>query len=246
MSLDAGPILEADGLTKRYRDFEALRGVSFRLQAGEIVGLLGPNGAGKTTTLRILAGYLSASAGTARIAGIDVHEDPIAARRRVGYLPEVPPLYRDLTVREGLGFAGNLVGLHGRPLARDVERVASMCGIQSVLDRSIRNLSRGYRQRVGLAQALMGDPDVLILDEPTAGLDPRQIDEVRALVRTLGGRHTVLLSTHVLGEVVATCGRAIILSRGRVVADGPLDDLAGPGGTDAPSLERTFLALTES
>ena len=242
-----GPMLEALRLTKRYRDFEALQDVTFRVRAGEIVGLLGPNGAGKTTTLRLLTGFLSATAGTARIAGIDVHEDPRAALSRLGYLPEVPPLYRDLTVREGLSFAGNLRGLHGPRLRAEVERVASLCGVEPVIDRAVRNISKGFRQRVGLAQALLGDPEVLILDEPTAGLDPRQIEEVRALVRSLAGRHTVVLSTHILQEVVATCERLLILSRGRLVADGTLAELAASGGAaaDAPSLERAFLALTE-
>ena len=236
-------MLEAQGLTKRYGDVTAIAGVAFSVGAGEVVGLLGPNGAGKTTTMRILTGALPASEGSARVAGLDVAEDPMGVRRAIGYLPEQPPLYPDLTVREYLRFIATLKGLRGRERDRDVERVIASTALQDVTDRLCRALSRGYRQRTGLAQALLGSPEVLILDEPTAGLDPRQIDEVRALIRELARERTVLLSTHILQEVVATCERVIILRKGEVVADDNLDALVDAVG--ATSLEGAFLQLTE-
>jgi len=239
-------MIEARGLTKRYRDHTAIEDVSFVVGAGEVVGLLGPNGAGKTTTMRILTGALQPTQGTARIDGHDVFEAAMLVKGRVGYVPEYPPLYPDLTVGEFLTFVASLKGVPRRRRAEQVDTVAGRVGVDNSLRRLIRNLSKGYRQRVGLAQALLGNPKVLVLDEPTAGLDPRQIGEVRSLVRELAGSHTVILSTHILQEVTAICDRVIIISRGRIVADDPIDKLVARHGSGAHStLEQVFLSLTE-
>jgi len=218
-------MIEVSGLTKRFRDRTAVLDLTFSIGRGEVVGLLGPNGAGKTTTLRLLTGFLPATSGSIRIAGFDVFEQPMEARRRIGYLPEVPPLYEAMTVRGQLRFAADLKGLARGLVPGEVERVAGLTGVDGVLDRLTSNLSKGFRQRVGIAQALVGDPDVLILDEPTVGLDPIQIREVRDLVRSLGGRHTVLLSSHLLPEVAMTCTKAIVLNEGRLVDYDTLDGL---------------------
>ena len=218
-------MIEVSGLTKRFRDRTAVLDLSFSIGRGEVVGLLGPNGAGKTTTLRLLTGFLPATSGSIRIAGFDVFEQPMEARRRIGYLPEVPPLYEAMTVRGQLRFAADLKGLARGLVPGEVERVAGLTGVDGVLDRLTGNLSKGFRQRVGIAQALVGDPDVLILDEPTVGLDPIQIREVRDLVRSLGGRHTVILSSHLLPEVAMTCTKAIVLNEGRLVDYDTLDGL---------------------
>jgi len=235
-------MVEVSGLTKFYRDVPAIQDVSFSVRKGEILGFLGPNGAGKSTTMRILAGCIPASRGTAKIAGFDVFESPMETKRRVGYLPEIPPVHPDLSVRDQLIFAASLKGITGPTLKDEIDRVARRAVITSVMDRLIQNLSKGYRQRVGLAQALLGDPDVLILDEPTVGLDPRQINEVRELIRELGGHHTVILSTHILQEVTMTCQRVLVVAEGKVVADDQLKDLTAkhPG----KSLEEIFLHLT--
>jgi ABC-2 type transport system ATP-binding protein len=235
-------MVEVEGLTKFYRDIPAIQDVAFKVRKGEILGFLGPNGAGKSTTMRILAGCIPASRGTARIAGYDVFENPMETRRRVGYLPEIPPVHPDLTVREQLRYAASLKGLGGPTLKDELDRVARRASVTDVIDRLVGNLSKGYRQRVGLAQALLSDPDVLILDEPTVGLDPRQINDVRALIRELGGHHTVILSTHILQEVTMTCQRALIIADGRVVADERLDELSKKHG--GKSLEEIFLHLT--
>jgi ABC-2 type transport system ATP-binding protein len=218
-------MIEVSGLTKRFRDRTAVLDLTFSIGRGEVVGLLGPNGAGKTTTLRLLTGFLPATSGSIRIAGFDVFEQPMEARRRIGYLPEVPPLYEAMTVRGQLRFAADLKGLARGLVSGEVERVAGLTGVDGVLDRLTANLSKGFRQRVGIAQALVGDPDVLILDEPTVGLDPIQIREVRDLVRSLGGRHTVVLSSHLLPEVAMTCTKAIVLNEGRLVDYDTLDGL---------------------
>ncbi len=218
-------MIEVSGLTRRFRDRVAVDGLTFTIPKGEVVGLLGPNGAGKTTTMRMLTGFLPATSGTARIAGFDVFEQPMQARRRVGYLPETPPLYDAMTVRRYLRFVAELKGLPRRDVPAEVERVAGLTATTAVLDRVIGNLSKGFRQRVGIAQALVGDPDVLVLDEPTVGLDPIQIREVRELVRSLGGRHTVLLSSHLLPEVAMTCSRVLVLHAGRLVDFDTLDGL---------------------
>jgi ABC-2 type transport system ATP-binding protein len=240
-------MIETKGLTKIYRDLVAVDEVSFRLEKGDIVGFLGPNGAGKTTTMKMLTGFLPATRGAAIVAGFDVFEAPMEVKRRIGYLPEHPPVYPDLTVREYLLFVGRLKGLSGRKLRDDVERVVDKVSLGAVVDRLIRNISKGYQQRTGLAQALLNNPDVLILDEPTIGMDPRQIGEVRALIKELAGAHTVILSTHILQEVAATCERVIILNKGKIVADDRLDVLvqAHSHAGQPATLEQVFLSLTE-
>ncbi len=210
-------MIEVENLTKRYRDLVAVDGLSFRVEKGEVVGFLGPNGAGKTTTMRILAGFLPATAGTARVAGFDVFEHPLEVKRRIGYLPENPPVYPDLTAREYLRFCAGLKSLPRKGVAQEIDRVAERARLEGAMDRVIGGLSKGYRQRVGLAQALLGDPEVLILDEPTVGLDPLQIREVRELVKSLAGRHTVVLSTHILPEVAMTCQKVMVVNKGRLV-----------------------------
>jgi len=234
-------VLAVRSLAKRFGDVVALDNVSFEVGRGEIVGFLGPNGAGKTTTLRILSTYLTPDSGTASVGGHDCAREPMAVRRKLGYLPEHPPLYLDHTVREYLRFCAALRGVPGKRRKAAVEGAVERCGLGEVRDRLLRNLSKGFRQRVGLAQALVHAPEVLILDEPTVGLDPQQIREIRELIRALGGEHTVLLSTHILPEVAAVCGRAVIVHRGRVVADAPVTELTGTG-----SLEEAFLRVTSA
>src|SRR6476646_9845912 len=208
-------------LTKYYGEYPAVRGVSFEVPKGQVVGFLGPNGAGKSTTMRILAGYLTASSGKATIGGKDVFWDPIAARRRIGYMPENCPLYPDMRVDEYLWFRGGLKGLGRSERKKRLGYVLERCWLKDVPRQLIGTLSKGYRQRVGLADALLADPPVLILDEPTAGLDPSQIRETRVLIRELGEQHTVLLSTHILSEVEMTCDHVIIINRGVVAEAGP-------------------------
>ncbi len=240
-------MIEIHELTKQYRDLVAIEKLSFSVQKGEIVGFLGPNGAGKTTTMKILCGFMPASSGRAKVAGFDVFEQPMEVKRRIGYLPEIPPVYPDLTVSEYLAFVGRLKGLRGAVLRADVERVVNRVNLVDVVDRLIRNLSKGFQQRVGLGQALLGNPQVLVLDEPTVGLDPRQIGDFRALIRELAGEHTVILSTHILQEVTATCERVIVINQGKIVADDPLATLVARHrkGEREASLEEIFLSLTE-
>ncbi len=214
-------MIEVQHLTKRYGSVTAVDDVSFRVEKGEILGFLGPNGAGKTTTMRVLTGYMPASDGTAIVAGYDVFADPIEAKRHTGYLPETPPLYPDMTVREYLTFVARIKLSRPTSKAERRMRVDSAMEKTHVADMANRHcakLSKGYRQRVGLAQALIHDPDVLILDEPTAGLDPKQIIETRDLIRSLAGNHTIVLSTHILPEVAQTCHRVVIINKGKVVA----------------------------
>jgi len=218
-------MIEVENLTKRYRDLVAVDGLSFRVEKGEVVGLLGPNGAGKSTTMRILTGFLPATSGTARVAGFDVFEEPLEVKRRIGYLPESPPVHPDLTPAEYLRFCAGLKRLPRKAVAGEIERVAEQARIEGVMGRVIGGLSKGFRQRVGLAQALLGDPEVLILDEPTVGLDPLQIREVRELVKSLAGRHTVILSTHILPEVAMTCQKVLVIHKGRLVDYDTLDGL---------------------
>ena len=218
-------MIEVSQLTRRFRDRTAVSELSFTVRQGEVVGVLGPNGAGKSTTLRILAGALPATSGTATVAGFDVHLHPLEVKRRVGYLPEIPPVYPDLTPRAYLAFCAGLKGLARGRVRGEIDRVAQLAGVAGVLDRLTANLSKGYRQRLGLAQALLGDPEVLVLDEPTAGLDPLQIREVRDLLKGLAGSHTVLLSTHILPEVAMTCGKVLVLHQGRLVDFDTLDGL---------------------
>ncbi|MEO0531052.1 MAG: ATP-binding cassette domain-containing protein [Planctomycetota bacterium] len=236
----AEAMIEADGLSKFYGDFAATRDVTFQIRKGEVAAFLGPNGAGKSTTMKLLTGYLSPSAGTARIAGHDTSTDRIAASKRLGYLPENGPLYPDMTPRTLLKFFGQARGMDARRLADRMESVIDQCRLESVIGKPIGKLSKGYRQRVGMAQVLLHEPDVLILDEPTAGLDPNQIREVRKLIRELGETKTVLLSTHILQEVEAMCNRVVFINEGRVVFDGTPAEL----GTDPSAFDQKFHELT--
>jgi ABC-2 type transport system ATP-binding protein len=211
-------VIEVQHVTKRYGRITAVDDVSFRVEKGEILGFLGPNGAGKTTTMRILTGYMPASEGKALVAGYDVFTHPIEAKRRTGYLPETPPLYPDMTVREYLDFVSRIKGVPPAERKTRVSQVMTRAHVADMAERHCSKLSKGYRQRVGLAQALIHNPDVLILDEPTAGLDPKQIIETRQLIRDLAGDHTIVLSTHILPEVSQTCQRVVIINKGRVVA----------------------------
>jgi ABC-2 type transport system ATP-binding protein len=211
-------LITVENLTKRYAAKTAIEGVSFQVEKGEILGFLGPNGAGKTTTMRIITGYMPASDGTVRVDGFDVFDNPLDVRRRIGYLPENPPLYLEMTVTGYLRFVAKIKGVPKENIHNEVSRVMSRVNITDVKERIIAKLSKGYKQRVGIAQALLNDPPVLILDEPTIGLDPKQIHEVRELIKDLAGRHTVVLSTHILPEVEQTCHRVIIIDRGKIVA----------------------------
>jgi ABC-2 type transport system ATP-binding protein len=219
------PMIKAENLTKRYAGVTALNGVSFEVQRGEIVGFLGPNGAGKSTAMRILTGFIPASAGRVEVAGLDVFEHSLEVRERVGYMPENNPLYSDMRVIEYLKFRAKLKRLPRAERKERVPEVMEMCGIKDVSHRIIGHLSKGYRQRVGLADALLGEPDLLILDEPTIGLDPVQIRQVRQLIKDLGKTHTILLSTHILPEVEMTCDRVIIIHRGRILASDTPENL---------------------
>jgi ABC-2 type transport system ATP-binding protein len=218
-------VIEVQNLTKRYGRFTAVDDISFRVERGEILGFLGPNGAGKTTTMRILTGYMPATEGKAIVAGFDIFEQPVEAKRRTGYLPETPPLYPDMTVREYLAFVAKIKGVPSADRKQRIASVMERTWITDMADRLCSKLSKGYRQRVGLAQALIHNPDVLILDEPTAGLDPKQIIETRQLIKELAGDHTVVLSTHILPEVSQTCERVVIINRGKVVAVDTPDNL---------------------
>ncbi len=218
-------MIEVSHLTKRFRDIVAVDDLSFTVRKGEIVGFLGPNGAGKSTTMRILTGFLPASEGTAKVAGFDVFEEPLEVKRRIGYLPENPPVHDAMTAKAYLRFCAELKGLPKKAIAGEIDRVATLTAVTSVLSRVIGNLSKGFKQRVGLAQALLGSPEVLVLDEPTVGLDPLQIREVRELVKGLAGKHTVILSTHILPEVAMTCQKVLVVNRGRLVDFDTLDGL---------------------
>ena len=211
-------MIEVQHVSKRYGRVTAVDDVSFKVERGEILGFLGPNGAGKTTTMRILTGYMPASEGKAMVAGFDVFEHPLDAKRRTGYLPESPPLYPDMTVREYLDFVARIKGVPPAERKSRVMSVMQQTHVSDMAERHCSKLSKGYRQRVGLAQALIHNPEVLILDEPTAGLDPKQIIETRQLIRSLAGSHTIVLSTHILPEVAQTCQRVVIINKGRVVA----------------------------
>ncbi|MGQ0612196.1 MAG: ABC transporter ATP-binding protein [Planctomycetaceae bacterium] len=233
-------MIEVSGLTKLYGEFRALDGVTFQVPRGEIVAFLGPNGAGKSTTMKILTGYISPSGGSASIDGRDVVERSLEIRRRIGYLPETTPLYYDMQVNEFLGFAAQLRGLPRAIRGGRLAWVASICHLEPFWKKPIGQLSRGQKQRVGFAQAILHDPDVLILDEPTAGLDPNQIVEVRSLIKGFQGRKTIILSTHILQEVEALCRHVIVIHRGRIVADTTAEELRASHGT----IENAFRALT--
>jgi len=211
-------VIEVDKLTKRFGNFKAIDDVSFRVEKGEILGFLGPNGAGKTTTMRILTCFLPASEGTARVAGFDVFENAMEVKRRIGYLPEQPPLYEEMTVDSYLSFVAKIKGVFPGDRKKRIQRVKEQVRVEDYGDKLIKHLSKGFKQRVGLAQALIHDPEILILDEPTAGLDPNQIREVRELIKSLSGNHTIILSTHILPEVSMTCQRVVIISEGKIVA----------------------------
>src|SRR5579885_489812 len=212
-------------LTKKYAHNVAVDRISFEVAKGQIVGFLGPNGAGKTTTMRVLTCFLPPTSGSASVAGFDVLEQPIEVKRRIGYLPETPPLYLEMRTSEYLTFVGKIKGLRGAELAKRVNYVLERCAVADVKDRVLGKLSKGYRQRVGLAQAIIHNPDVLILDEPTAGLDPKQINETRDLIKSLAGDHTIILSTHILPEVEQTCQQVIIINRGKLVATDSVQNL---------------------
>lgn len=218
-------MIEVKNLTKRYGDKLAVNDISFKVEKGEILGFLGPNGAGKSTTMNMLTGYISSTSGQVLINGIDILEDPITAKTNIGYLPEIPPLYVDMTVDGYLGFMYDLKKCK-LPRKAHLNDVCNLCQISGVRNRLIRNLSKGYKQRVGLAQALINNPPVLILDEPTVGLDPNQIIEIRTLIKKLGKSHTVILSSHILPEIQAVCDRIIIINKGVVAADGTADEIA--------------------
>lgn len=218
-------MIEASALTKRYGSLRALDKVSFEVNRGEVVGFLGPNGAGKSTTMRILTCFISATSGTAKVHGFDVFDDPLEVRKRIGYLPQRAPLYQDMSVWEYLEFVADMRGLEHSTFRSRMKGIVDVCGLAQVLGKNIGALSHGYRQRVGLGQALVHNPPILILDEPTADLDPNEKAEVIRYIKEIGKERTVLLSTHNLSEVEAACARAIIVSKGRVVADGPLDDI---------------------
>ena len=231
-------MIEVQHLTKRYGPTTAVDDVTFRVETGEVLGFLGPNGAGKTTTMRVLTGYMPASEGRALVAGYDVSEQPLEAKRRTGYLPETPPLYPEMTVRDYLTFVARIKGVPRAERQTRINTTMDRTRIMDVADRHCAKLSKGYRQRVGLAQALMHNPEVLILDEPTAGLDPKQIIETRKLITELGGDHTVILSTHILPEVSQTCQRIVIINKGRVVAvDTPENLMSRLGGSETIYLQ---------
>ncbi|NIA14078.1 MAG: ATP-binding cassette domain-containing protein [Nitrospiraceae bacterium] len=244
-------MIEVMGLTKYYGQLAAIEDVTFSVDEGEVIGFLGPNGAGKTTTMRILAGFSPASRGKAVVAGYDIGQRPLEVKRRVGYLPENVPLYREMLVSRFLDYVADVKAVPSRERRGEVGRVMERCGLEHMAKRIIGNLSKGYRQRVGLAQALIGNPPVLILDEPTVGLDPRQIVEIRQMIKDLGEDHTVLLSTHILPEVTMVCERVVIVNGGRVVAQDSLDSLAKGGETtydvavDAPEEQVSAVLKTE-
>ena len=237
---DGRPMIEAVGLSKFYGPFVAVQDVTFTVPRGQVAAFLGPNGAGKSTTMKLLTGYLAPTAGEARIGGFAVNTDRIDASRLIGYLPENGPLYNEMTPYSLLRYMGQARGMNAALLKQRLDYVADKCALGSVWRKAIDKLSRGYRQRVGMAQALLHDPDVLILDEPTSGLDPNQVHEVRELISSLGESKTVLLSTHILREVQAICGRVLLINEGRIVFDGPVDEM----GRTGDEMERKFRKLT--
>jgi ABC-2 type transport system ATP-binding protein len=245
-------MIEIKNLTKKIGENQILNDISFTVKTGEILGFLGPNGAGKTSTMKIITSYWTPTSGTITLDGIDVGTDSIKTRAKIGYLPENVPLYEDMKVREYLKFVAEMRGLSGDKLKARVSEVATACGIAGVLEKPVDELSKGYRQRVGLAQAIMGNPDVLILDEPTTGLDPNQIVEIRELIKKIGQEKTVIFSTHILGEVNAVCDRVIIINNGKIVGEGSPAELAKKAGnkeiiylkTDGPK-EKVLAALNK-
>ena len=233
-------MISVEHLTKRYGEFTAVDDLSFEIEEGHVYGFLGPNGAGKSTTMNIMTGCLSASEGCIKIDGFDIFDEPLEAKKRIGYLPEQPPLYMCETPLEYLKFVAEAKGLRGQELKKQVDEVIAQTKIEDVKHRLISKLSKGYKQRVGIAQALLGNPKVIILDEPTVGLDPIQIIEIRELIKQLGQSHTVILSSHILSEIQAVCDHILIISHGKLVADDLAENL-----TEEASLEEVFLELTE-
>lgn len=215
-------MIEVKHVSRVFGDFRAVDDISFSIKTGEIVGLLGPNGAGKTTTMRMITGYLEPTSGTVEVDGLDVVKNPVETKRRIGYMPESAPLYSDMIVADYLEY---VAGIEGVDASEKVPHLADVCGLSEVMHKNIGDLSRGNKQRVGLAHALMGDPEILILDEPTSGLDPNQVSEVRALIKKIGETRTVIISTHILSEVEMLCDRVIIISGGKKVADSPTEEL---------------------
>ncbi len=229
-------MIEVKNLTKVYGDRVAVDEISFTVNRGEVLGFLGQNGAGKTTTMKILTCFMPATSGTASIAGYDVFDHPLEVKKRIGYLPEAPPVYKELLVNEFLSFVAELRGIPKKERAKKIDVVLEKCSLGDVRGRLIGNLSKGYRQRVGIAQALIHDPEVLILDEPTVGLDPKQVNEARGLIRTLRSEHTVIYSTHILSEVQASCDRIVIIDRGKIVAQESLNEMGATGKTTKTEL----------
>lgn len=236
-------MIEVVDLVKKYGEFTAVHGISFSVPKGQILGLLGPNGAGKSTTMKILSCYMPATSGQIKVAGFDVFEDAFEVKKRVGYLPESPPLYEEMRVREYLEYVAALKQVPREKVKARVDYVGENCGLVQNFHRVVGTLSKGFKQRVGIAQALVHDPEVLILDEPTVGLDPVQIVEIRDLIKGLAANHTVILSTHILPEVVMTCSRVVMINRGRVVADSTMDALAKGSGE---TLEKAYLQIITS
>ena len=231
-------MIKVEGLTKRYARTVAVDNISFEVEKGGIVGFLGPNGAGKTTTMRVLTCFLPPTSGSVSVAGFDVLENPLEVKKRIGYLPETPPLYPEMEVREYLTFVGRLKGIASAEVPRRVDEVMERCAVGDVRDKLIGKLSKGYRQRVGLAQAIIHNPEVLILDEPTSGLDPKQIIDARELIRSLSGDHTIILSTHILSEIENSCDKVIIISRGKLVATDTVANLTNRlRGSEAVGVE---------
>jgi len=240
-------MIEVSEVSKSYGNLQAVSEISFEIERGEVVGFIGPNGAGKSTTMRILTCYIPADSGDARVAGFDVLDESMEVRSRLGYLPEDAPLYLDMRVDAFLDYVASIRVLKGEGKKSAVSRVVDICGLDKVYRRQISELSKGYRQRVGLAQALIHDPDLLILDEPTSGLDPLQIREIRSLIKELGKEKTVILSTHILPEVEASCNRIILIHKGRILADDSMEEVVRKAALEggAPSLEHAFVELIE-
>jgi ABC-2 type transport system ATP-binding protein len=233
-------MIHAENLTKYYNDFCAVDGINFEIEKGEIIGLLGPNGAGKTTTLRMLTGYFAPSAGDIRIKDVSVLENPLAAKSLIGYLPESAPLYKGMLVYDYLDHIAKIRGLTGDAKYKRLRELADKCGLHGIMHKTIETLSKGLKQRVGLAHAMMSDPEILVLDEPTSGLDPNQIVEIREIIRRIGEEKTVILSTHILSEAEATCDRIVIINKGRIIADGSTRDIKAQNG-QADQIQITLL-----
>ena len=221
----SGVVIEVNNLCKNYGERKAIQDINFKISQGDVVGLLGPNGAGKSTTMKIITGFMAPTSGVAKICGIDVYENPIEVKKRIGYLPEAPPVYLDMTIQEYLNFVSDLKLVPSAKKKALIEKALQKTQLLDVRTRLIKNLSKGFRQRVGIAQALVSDPDVLVLDEPTVGLDPKQVAEVRELIKELKGQHTIILSTHILPEVQATCNRVIIIHNGQIKAEDSIENI---------------------